>query len=229
MQQETKFAIFNFEASDRVLVEEIGKYLDKQAPSIYHFFELPFSDKVTINIIPTRIEFEKRFIHDHAWADDNFILPHWSIGYVANNQITYLSLADYKHTSHAYKKQDYPLALEYFKKTLVHEFVHFVNKLFEKHRNCSPTIKYLLEGIATYLSGQKDGEKIDFNFSLQQLLATDMKESCYAGWYLITKYLVENYEKSFVFSLFESNRKAKEFLVNELYNKAKQYYDNRKK
>ena len=52
----------------------------------------------------------------------------------------------------------------------------------------------------------------------------DMRKSCYDGWYLITKFFVENYDKDFVLEIFQSNRMARELLKDELYDRAKQYY-----
>ena len=218
MRQECNFAIFNFNQQDQDLVCSLCNYLDQHGKRVFDFFELPIPEqKVNINIISTKAEFDKVFIKDHTWTKDNFVVPGWCIGYMTNGEITYLSLLDMKNTTHTMKEKSTQAAFEYYHKTLLHEFVHYVNKLFEKHRDCSPTIKYLLEGIATHLSGQANAEKVPLSFTIENILETDMNKSCYGGWFLMTKYLVENYDKDFVLSLFESNRKAKEFLINELY------------
>lgn len=60
-------------------------------------------------------------------------------------------------------------------------------------------------------------------------MSYDMKKACYDGWYLVTKFLVENYDKYFVFELFKSNRQAREFLQSELYEKVKKYYSEEEK
>ena len=143
--------------------------------------------------------------------------------------VFYLSLNDYKNTAHKFDKKHYKEAFEHYKKTLVHEFVHFVNlECFNRIRKCGRPAKYLSEGIATYLSGQKDNKKIIFDYSIDDIMHFDYNKSCYDGWYLVTKYLVENYDKQFVLSLFESNREANDFLQNELYEKAKEFYLNDK-
>ena len=226
MQKENKFAIFNYNEKDNNLVLSLSEYLDQHGKRIFDFFELPIPEqKVNINIIPTKAEFDSVFIKDHM-EKDNFVVPGWCIGYMTNGEITYLSLSDMENTTHSMKQKSPECAFEYYHKTLLHEFVHYVNRLFEKHRDCSPTIKYLLEGIATYLSNQAIAEKVPLSFTLENILETDMNKSCYGGWFLMTKYLVENYDKNFVLSLFESNRQAKEFLINELYDKAKEFYSN---
>ncbi len=223
MIKDFKFATFEFEEKDKHFIGKVGKYIDANANAIFDFFELiPTEKKVKINIIPTKKEFDKKFIKDHAFADEKFKVPIWAKGYFSNNEIVYLSLNDLKSTS--YNDKLYSSEMEYYKKTLLHEFVHYVNSLYRKKMNCGPTIKYLSEGIATLLSKQKENLVCDFDFSIDQILSVDMTKSCYDGWYLITKYLVENYDKKFVLQLFESNRQAKEFLQTELFDNTKKFY-----
>ena len=219
MKLESKFAIFNYQDRDKELIKEVATYLDDNVDKIFNFFEVEIlKEKITINIIPTKKEFDE--IYKYTWNCD---AENWSIGFYSSKtkQITYLSINDYKNTSHAFEKNDYSIAKEYYKKTILHEFVHYVNDLFKIKHNCGYTEKYLSEGLATYLSKQKSDKKINFNYSMDQILNS---KGCYDGWYLITKYLIENYDKQFIFSLIESNRKAREFLQNELYNKASEYY-----
>ena len=228
MQKSSKYATFNYQEDDIDLIDQLAECLDINAERIFDFFgvDIP-KQKITINIIPTKKEFDEIFISDHEWTHSisDFKVPDWAIGYFKNNQITYLSINDYKSTSHAFKKEDYPSAILYYKKTIVHEFVHYVNELFKTKHCCSYTEKYLSEGIATYLSKQKENKNLEFNFTIEQILSYDMKKTCYDGWYLITKYLVENFDKEFVFELFKSNRKAREFLQSDLYEQAKKYYN----
>ena len=223
MIRESKYAIFNFELCDENLINELMKYLDSNAYKIFQFFDVEIpSKKVPINIIPTKREFDKTFKKD--WGYD---CEDWGVGYSKNLTITYLSLNDFKNTKHSLLNVKYYDAIDYYKKTLLHEFVHSVNELFKIKNNCGYTVKYLREGIATYLSGQKENISISFDYTIEQLLETDSSKSCYDGYYLITKYLLENYDKSLIMDLFKSNRKATEFLKTELYKKAKTYYDSK--
>ena len=50
----------------------------------------------------------------------------------------------------------------------------------------------------------------------------------YSGYYLVTKYFVENYDKAFVLDIFKSNRRSRELLKDELFDKAKKFYQNAK-
>ena len=214
MQLISKYSIFNFDDTDSKIINEIAEYLDSKAVDIFNFFEVDVpSEKAVINIISKKEDFDRLFKEAWGYAPENY-----SIGFANREIITYLSIFEYDKTSHAYKSEDFNNALEYYKKTLVHEFVHYVNNLFREKHNCGYTEKYLSEGLAICLSGQKDGLKLKFDDSLDDLL---LSKNNYKGYYLTTKYLLENYSKETIFELIKSNRKAREFLVNELYDKMK--------
>ena len=185
------------------------------------FFEVKMpSEKPIIKIIQTKKEFDN--LYQKVWGQSHIIsVPKWAIGFYHNNEIVYLSLHDFQNTEHKIKYFIPKTALEYYKKTILHEYVHFVNDVFKKVNNCGYTEKYLSEGIATYLSGQLKNNKIYFDFSCEDLLT---RGDLYAGYYLVTKYFIENYDKTFVLNILKSNRQSREFLKNELFDKAKNYY-----
>ena len=216
MKRISEYAAFEYEEVDKMLVSELVDYLDVNVKKVYEFFDISCNqNKPVIRIIPTKKEFDNCF--KFAW---DFEADNSSRGFYKNGVITYLSIHDYKNTTHAFEKDYYLGALDDYKKTLVHEFVHYVNELFNVINNCGPTIKFLREGIAIYLSGQKENKSIKLSNSLEDLL--DVNKNYYDEYYLLTKYLITNYDKRFVFELFKSNRKAKEFLKEELYEKVKE-------
>lgn len=225
MQFESKMAVFKFEESDRELVQTLSDYLDSHVDNIYKFFEVNMQkEKPVVQIIPTKKEFD--VLLRQAWGQSEDAPVHkWGIGCYINNEIIYLSLHDFKNTEHRAKYLAPKEALEYYKKTIVHEYVHYVNDIFIKVNNCSYTEKYLSEGIATYLSGQRENEDLPFDFTCEDLLTRD---DIYSGYYLVTKYFVENYDKAFVLDIFKSNRRSREFLKDELFNKAKNFYKSTK-
>lgn len=225
MRKESKFAIFYFQENDQILIDELIEYLDKNAQIVFEFFEIQTTQKAIINIIPTKIEFDN-FIRITRNLSIEEKIPSWLIGTYKDGIITYLSLNDFKNTSHSFKTEKYSNVLEYYKKTILHEFVHFVNALFNAKNKIKFTEQYLSEGIASYLSKQLDGKKLEFNYSKEDLISKKRFNSCYDGWYLLTKYLVDNYDKKLVIELFEDNVKARSFLEHELYNKVKNYYTN---
>lgn len=222
MQKECKTAIFNFKECDKDLIDGLADYLDTHADKVYEFFEVgkPI-EKVVINIIPTKEEYDDVYRKTHGLKEDE-PLPNWFIGNCNNGVITYLSLYDFNNASHPYTEDKFDEAFDYYKKTILHEYVHFVNGVFDKVHNCCRTEKFLVEGIATYLSGQKDGLKLSLKATKEELL--DRNKFFYADYYLLTKYFVENYDKDYVLEVFQSNRQARELLNNELYDKAKEFY-----
>ena len=202
MQKQSKFVIINYKESDKDIIDELIIYLDEKAQAIYDFFEIKPQKKAIINIIPTKAEYDDICKKERKYSDD-FVMPKWAIGHCNNGVITYVSINDYDNTSHKFDKKDFEDAFSYYKKTIVHEFVHFVNEQFNSIKDCCYTEKYLVEGIATYLSGQKNNKQIEFDYTIEQLMERDMRKSCYDGWYLITKFFVENYDKDFVLEIFQ--------------------------
>lgn len=222
MQRECDSAIFNFQKGDEDLIDGLIAHLDTHAHEVYDFFEVFKPEaKVIINIIPTKKEYDDLYREAHSLPGD-LAIPGSFIGNYQNGVITFLSLHDYKSTTNRYKDVPFDEAVEYYRKTILHEYVHFVNEIFNKEHACSYTERYLSEGIATYLSGQWENRSIPFDFSIEDIL--HRKDISYGAYYLVTKYFVENYDKCYVLEIFQSNRQARELLKDELYDRAKEYY-----
>lgn len=225
MQKECKIAIFNFKESDSDLINEISNYLDTHSKAIYDFFEIKKPrKKVEINIL-TKKEYDDFCRKGNGWSK-NHPVAKWAIGSCKDGVITYVSLHDYKNTSHIFKEDEYDYALDFYKKTILHEYVHFVNETFNKINNCNYTEKYLVEGIATYLSGQDFSSINHIESTLEQML--DFNNHMYEDFRLITKYFVENYDKKIVLEAFRNGAKARKILIDELYDKATSYYNKNK-
>ncbi len=222
MKKSGKVAIFKFNENDKDLIKDLSKFIDSHAQEIFDFFEIEKpKEKAVINIIPTKEEYDN-FIRTTRKLSSDYAVPKWLIGTCQDGVITYLSLNDYKNTSHSFNNDKYDEALEYYKKTILHEFIHYVNECFNKIHKCQDTEKYLQEGIATYLSGQYDGKTILLNATKEQIL--DEKQYYYDDYYLITKYLIENYDKSFVLKMFQNKELARECLVKELFDRTQKFY-----
>ena len=221
MQKESNTAIFNFQKEDEDLIEALSNFLDKNAQRIYDFFEMTPKEKVVINIIPTKKEYDN-FIRETRRLDADYCVPRWMIGTCQDGVITYLSLNDFKNTSHSFDDDKCCEALDYYKKTILHEYVHYVNECFNKAHNCQDTEKYLQEGIATYLSGQYDDKLLSLNATKEQLLNED--EYFYDDYYLITKYLVNNYDKSLVLEAFKNKEQARKLLIDNLFDQVQNLY-----
>lgn len=217
MKKETKFAIFDYNENDNCLIDQLAIYLDEKAMDIYNFFEVEPKEKVKIIIVPTKKEFDVLFNLKNKKPKDAKVGLSSRGTLTLDNEILYLSIADYESTTHAFLPEQKQEAIELYKKTLVHEFVHFVNVCFNKKNGCSFTEKFLVEGIACYLSGQKANKKIDFNFKIEDVL--NIEKQLYDAYYVITKYFVEHYDKKYVLEIFQSSRQARELLCSELFEK----------
>lgn len=211
-------ASFYYEENDNCLVNELSNYLSYFIDQIYDFFNIQTKEKIKINIISKKEIFDNKLKEEFNMP----VVSKSSRGFFSykDNAIYYLSINDYDKTTH--DKND----IENYKKTLVHECVHYINNLFNKENNCGATAIYLREGIAVYLSHQNDNKSLIFDYTLNDFLNNSkVTKNCYAGYYLIVKYLIENYDKSFVLDLFTSSRKANLFLKDELYEKANTFYN----
>ena len=221
MIKECLFAIFYFEKEDESIIDEVCEYFDNHCKDVMDFFGIKeVSFKTAINIIPTKEKFDVLFEKEFGFAANKS-----SRGMCKKDgSINYLSINDYKNTTHAFDDEDYDKALEGFKKTLVHEFVHFINKVFNKENKCGFSATYLTEGIAVYLSKQKENQVFDFDFTVDDLLTHDTNKRKYYAYYLIVKYLIENYDKSLFFDMLRDKVYAEKFLKEKLYSEAKKYY-----
>lgn len=222
MIKKGKFAEIIYKKQDEKLINELNAYINEKAEDIFAFFKIDTADCVKITIFPTKKEYDDNYRNERNWGSDVKV-ESWKIGEFFDGKINYLSINDYKNTSHAFKEDEYQQALDYFKKTIMHEFVHYVNELFCAKNKCDSTVKYLAEGLATYLSGQFAEQNIEFNFSVEKLL--DENSYFYDGYYMVTKFLIENYSHDFVLDIIKSSQKSRDFLKNELFDKAKKYYN----
>ena len=114
MKKIFKNAIFEYNKEEQDLILDLNNYIDEYVDEIYNFFgndierEIPY-----IRIIRTKEEFDK-LCKKYYEIYENEPVPNWLIGFTNNDGIFYLSINDYKSTSHAFKKEDYNKALEEF-------------------------------------------------------------------------------------------------------------------
>ena len=195
MELLTKYAKFYYNKEDEALISGLEKQLNNDAESIYNFFDPALERRqAEIHIIPTKGEYDN-IVKKYRNVKE---IPKWDIGNTGEGIITFVSLNDYQNTAHAFKPEDYDKALDDYNKTIVHEYVHFVTILYQKKYNINKPLRYLTEGIVQYLSHQRDNLNRPFNYSLEDILES---KDCYMGYYQITKYILDNYEKEYFFKL----------------------------
>lgn len=75
MKKFCNYAIFNFEESDKNLIDDLASYLDSHVKEIYDFFEVESTNqKIMVNIIPTKNEFDRIFKLKYKTSPD-YIVP----------------------------------------------------------------------------------------------------------------------------------------------------------
>lgn len=212
LKKESKYAIFEYQERDKKIVDCLSEYLDKYAIKAYKFFQVKPGQKVLFSIIPTKKDFDETIYNDTGRRVENWVVG-CSLG---GKHIMLLSYNDYKNNE--IHKND---TFNHYKKTALHEFTHFVNAEFNREKEGRHTENFLSEGIACYISGQYENVS-QIKSSVDDILG---RKNVYGDFKLLVKYLVENYDKEFVLSLFESKEKANNFLRQELFYKAKNNYE----
>ena len=214
-----KYSNIIYDEEDTSLATMLSDYLNLNAEKIYNFFDPDLERKsVDINLM-TKKEYD--VLHNDVYHGD---VPKWSVGFYDGKSINYVSLNDYKNTSH--NIDNYEEALSYYLKTIVHEYVHFVTSLYCIKNNLDQPIKYISEGIAQVLSGQRDNDVIKFDYTEKDILDENNK---YGAWYLVTKYILDEKGKDCFFELLGDRNKAKEFVFDEINNIDKYYSNNKTK
>ena len=211
MKYESELFILNYTEKDKCYIEDFMNYLNSNSKRVMDFFGLEkLSKKITINLIENKEEFDKIFTSIYNQPAYDF-----AIGFAKDNQIYYISFNELnnvpKHQNDTY---------EYYKKTIVHEFVHSCNQEFS-----DLWIRCLCEGLAVYLSGQQDNYISDFNITKDELFNGRIN---YKQYFLFVKYIIENYNHNFVLNLYKNENFAKENL-DRLYDEALEYYQNKNK
>ena len=212
MKLTCKYANINYEENDKDLAEKLGKYLEKHAEEIYDFFDPTLERKIIDINLMTKKEYDK--LHKEIYHGE---VPKWSVGFYNGKCINYVSLNDYKNTSH--KIDNYEEALSYYLKTIVHEYIHFVTSEYCIKNKLNKPIKYLSEGIAQVLSGQRDNDKINFTYNTDDIL----NNTNYGAWYMTTKYILDVEGKDKFFELLSNEEKSKNYVIENIDNMKKHY------
>ena len=206
---EYNHAIFKYSEEDSSLIKELNDYIDENIEEIYDFFELKNrKDKAIIEIMPTKDAID--IAVSKAKEVDVSSIPNWLIGFSCSDKIYFLSLRDYKSTPYKDKTD-----LEEYKKTILHEYIHYIVGLFSIENKCDYPHKALNEGIAQYLSHQRDRNIIELKHDLSEVLDGTR---AYSEWYLITKYILDNYSKDYFLELLKDKNKTRKFITDNFDN-----------
>ena len=186
MKYETDEYIINYNECDKEYIEDFIKYFEHEKDNIFKFFNIDkLNKKLIIKLYDTVDKFAE-YRHNNLYE--------WSVGNMDiddnNYYIHMLSYKEFiKRKGHEHDK------LEYFYKTMIHEFVHVC------HENIEPVRKSLIwirEGIAILLSHQYDGvEKKLYDCSLDDLV-TNNNRIWYINYYTLMDYALNTYGNEYV-------------------------------
>ena len=218
MRYEGKYAIFNYDEKDKDLIYHLESYINDKATRIFDFFGYVPSEKVNISIIPTKEEYDNQL---KKIRNSDLPIPLWNIGTTTyDNRINLVSLNDYQNTAFKNQLNNYDNALLEYQKTILHEFVHYVTISYCNEFKYPIPCKCLLEGIAQYLSGQREDKKMEFKYSLDDLLLTN---NCYDGWLLFVRYILTTFPEDYFIGLLEDYNYASREIISK-YEDVKKYY-----
>lgn len=218
MEKVTKYVRFSYDLKDQDLIDTLDECINNHAEEIFDFFDTTLPRTlVSIKIISTKSEYDEVV----KKRRNTETIPSWEIGNCHDGIIEYVSFHDYNNTTHAFPLEKYNENLEYYKKTIIHEYVHFVVSLYINKNNADKPMRYLNEGVAQYLSHQRDNENLIFTNTYDEIINSN---NCYLGWFLLAKFIIEEKGKDYFLMLLK-NRELALSEASKLYNEAKEFYD----
>ncbi len=219
MQLIGNYAVYSYDNVDFELVKSIDNYLNNNAKKIFELFGFIPEKKANIFILPSKKEYDETL---QKIRKNSSPIPSWNVGTTSySGNIYFLSLRDYKNTSHKDILLDSVNVMSFYLKCLFHEYIHFVTYEYCYLRKFPIPCKCILEGIAQYYSNQKDISTLKFNYSLNDILYSS---NCYDGWLLYVNYIVNHYNEDYLLGLFEEFGYASDEIIR-IYEDVKNYYN----
>jgi hypothetical protein len=145
-----------FTYPDSSIISTIEKELEIGSKTVIYFFRLPFKEKFEIYIFPNRTDLDKQW--GKEWGGPNFQSECWMVASGVARRLDILSPLCWKKDACDHNAAD---SLE-VQKIITHELVH----VFHAQHNPNPTfdgmddLSWLIEGLATFVSGQLNEERI---------------------------------------------------------------------
>lgn len=202
MKYENNFCIIEYTESDLEYIEEIIKYLEYYYKVLLNFFGIEkLNNKVKIKMWDSLTNFRETFKEVYKKEADD-----WTCGFSYNDpnlsRIDVLSLKERRKTKGHNESTSIDL-----RKVIIHELVHTCHM---QYCNYIYPLKYVGEGLATYLSNQYQGRVKAFKCSLEQLLTNEVVG--YDNYCFFMEYIINNYSHDYVLKLASDRH----FSINEL-------------
>ncbi len=207
MKYEINNFIFNYNSCDKQYIHDLINDFNLRVNEIYNFFDIKgLKKQLIINICSELYLFEGRSNTSVAFKDDDL-----------NNYYIYILSYDefIKRKTHENNNLDY-----YFK-TLLHEFVHVVQEDVGLYRDC---LIWLREGLAIVLSNQYGNINYKLNNCLLEDLLND-KRVWYINYYSLVSYIKNTYGINYLKKLINNPLEQKEETI-KIYNELENLLDN---
>ncbi len=202
MTKETEYFVIEYTDNDLPYIDRLCKDIDNKAKEIIAYFNIDkINERFSLKLISTKKEFSQTIKELTHFEDDEY-----GTGFVKDKKMYCLSYLDYKSTY--YKDETY----DDFVKTIIHEFVHTCHMFVVK----GMSIRCINEGLACYLSKQYENKEIELDCSIEDIL--ENKYIDYKNYYIILKYIVENYDDNYVHEMIYNKEFAKKEIANVFQN-----------
>ena len=156
-KKQNSFFTLHYTSVDSQVVATIEKELAIGRKTVTDFFHSPFKEKYEVYIFPNRNELDKQWSKD--WAGPNFKSQCWMVASGVARRLDILSPLCWKKDACDHNATD---SIE-VQKIITHELVH----VFHAQHNPQPSfdgmddLSWLVEGLATFVSGQLNEERIN--------------------------------------------------------------------
>lgn len=146
----------NYTAEDDGTVKKYSEWISEGQKSTAKFFDQKFNKPFSVYLHPTRQSLDEQWQKD--WQMPNFKSECWMVASGVATKLDLLSPRVWDSQSCEHKEADVKAS----KELITHELVH----VFHGQQNASPDfsttdgIDWLVEGLATYVSGQLNDEKL---------------------------------------------------------------------
>lgn len=142
--------------SDKDKVERLQYYLNSGFKNVSDFFQQPFIEKFAVYIFPDRNELNKQWQKD--WNDPGFQSQCWMIASGVAHRLDILSPNAWTREACDHNGND---SIE-IRQVIWHELVHVYHGQYNPNHTFTyiENLDWLVEGIATYVSGQLDQKRL---------------------------------------------------------------------
>lgn len=156
LKKQNKEYTLYYSSSDQNLITNLEAYLDKGIRSISSFFGKNFKKHFSVYVFPNRKQLDKQW--QKMWNDTSFRSECWMVASGTGDRLDIVSFNSWVTDACEHKATD-SLAVQ---KLITHELTHVF------HGQYNPTgdftgmddMGWLVEGLATFVSGQLDNVRI---------------------------------------------------------------------